>query len=238
LQCRCPTLVAAGLESRVGLLKDPERLKPELEEVADQERAVMHGDPEREIKGWLEKLAEAGQERRGYLRLVAKQRITDDELDEVLVEPEDTCKAAERATSSQKPPRGAGVQPQRAKDTILKSYARITPEALDNLTPEERRGVYHTLRLKVTVHPDGTLDVTRALRDCFAPENQDGGCCLRAGSGRALRNGSGSYVRQGCTSAASGSAARGPRPTRRSAGCSAPNPSVTEAVDPARPELG
>ena len=52
---------AAALEEAVwalvsSLLKDPERLRAGLENLIDQERAGMRGDPERETSAWLEKL--------------------------------------------------------------------------------------------------------------------------------------------------------------------------------------
>ena len=56
----------------------------------------MRGHPEQEAKAWLEKLSEIDQERRGYLCLAAKGRITDEELDEALTELEETREAAER----------------------------------------------------------------------------------------------------------------------------------------------
>jgi hypothetical protein len=39
------------------------------------------------MNAWLEELAEVEQERRGYLRLAAKGRMTDAELDRALGEP-------------------------------------------------------------------------------------------------------------------------------------------------------
>ena len=79
-----------------GLLKEPERLRAGLERLIEQERAAMRGDPEQEAKAWLEKPSEIDQERRGYLCLAAKGRITDEELDEALTELEETREAAER----------------------------------------------------------------------------------------------------------------------------------------------
>ncbi len=91
---------AEEVETRVwdlvsGLLKDPERLRTGFEEMIEAERAGMGGAPEREIKIWSERPAEADQERRGYLRLVAKGHMSDVELDEALAEIEDTRKTAE-----------------------------------------------------------------------------------------------------------------------------------------------
>lgn len=91
---------AEEVEARVwdlisGLLKDPERLRAGLEAMIEAERGALRGDPTREIKAWLERLAEAEQERRGYLRLAAKGHMSDEELDETLLEIEETRKTAE-----------------------------------------------------------------------------------------------------------------------------------------------
>jgi hypothetical protein len=48
-------------------------------------------------------------------------------------------------------------QLERDRDALLESYAKMTPEALDALTPEERRQVYGMLRLRVEVAADGTM---------------------------------------------------------------------------------
>jgi len=52
------------------------------------EKRGAHGDPKRQAKAWLDKLAEAEAEteRRDYLRLAARGSITDRELDEALAE--------------------------------------------------------------------------------------------------------------------------------------------------------
>lgn len=144
----------------------------------EQERAAMRGDPEKEIKAWSDKLTEVDQERRGYLRQNARGVLSDEELDEVLADLEETRKTAERALQALRSRQEMLAQLERDKDAILESYARMTPEALDNLTPEERRSVYHMLRLKVNANPDGSLEVTGVLRDCFASENQRQGIVL------------------------------------------------------------
>jgi hypothetical protein len=49
---------------------------------------------------------------------------------------------------------------ERDKDALLEVYAKMTPEALDSLTPEERHRVYGMLGLKATITMDGTLEVS------------------------------------------------------------------------------
>ncbi len=169
---------AEEVEARVwdlisGLLKDPERLRAGLEAMIEAERAALRGDPAREIKAWSEKLAEIDQERRGYLRLAAKGHMSDEELDDALAELENTRKTAEEELRALRSRQEALKHLESDKEALLRSYGAMTPDALDALTSEERHQVYKMLRLKVMVHLDSALEVSGALSDCFASENQD-----------------------------------------------------------------
>jgi CRISPR-associated endonuclease/helicase Cas3 len=62
---------------------------------------------------------------------------------------------------------------ERDKDALLEYYARMTPAALDALSPEERHQVYKMLRLAVEISPDGSLDCSGVLEDSFVSENED-----------------------------------------------------------------
>jgi hypothetical protein len=83
-----------GFVSRI--MKDPGRILLGMNALTEQRRSEMRGDPEREARAWLERLGEGEQERRGYLRLAAKGRMSDAELDGVLAELEETRQTAER----------------------------------------------------------------------------------------------------------------------------------------------
>ena len=89
----------------------------------------------------MEKLAELEQERRGYLRLAAKDRMTDAELDGALGELEETREAAEREIAALRGRKEALGALARDRDALLDHYAQMVPEALDALTPEERQQV-------------------------------------------------------------------------------------------------
>jgi hypothetical protein len=133
------------------LLKDPGRLKAGLDEMIEQERAGLRGDPDQEAKTWLEKLSEVDQERRGYLRLAAKGVLADEELDEALAELEETRETAERELRAISARWETLEKLERDKEALLGHYARMTPDALDALEPEERHQVYKMLRLTVEV---------------------------------------------------------------------------------------
>jgi hypothetical protein len=52
---------------------------------------------------------------------------------------------------------------ERDRDLILESYAALVPEALDALSPEERRKVYVILNLIVEPLADGSLQKSGAF---------------------------------------------------------------------------
>ena len=127
---------ADQVESRVWdlisrLLKNPERLKAGLNEMIEQERAGLRGDPDQEAKSWIERLTEVDQERRGYLRLAAKDRLADEELDDLLAELEDARETAEKKLRAVRARREVLENLERDRDALLESYASMTPAALD-----------------------------------------------------------------------------------------------------------
>lgn len=49
---------------------------------------------------------------------------------------------------------------ERDKDAVLETYARMAPEAIGALTPDERHQFYKMLKLRVTAYPDSSLEVS------------------------------------------------------------------------------
>lgn len=142
---------------------DPEQLRADLERMVELERARLRGDPHQETKVWLEKLAEVDRERRGYHRLAAKGRMTDEELGKVLAELDKTRETAERELAAMRGHQEHLEALERDKHAFLESYAGMAPEALESLTPEERYQVYKLLKVRVVAHANGALEVSGAL---------------------------------------------------------------------------
>jgi hypothetical protein len=71
-----------------------------------------------------------------------------------------TRQTAERELAALQSRREASEQLELDKEAMLEHYARIAPEALDSLTPEERHRLYKMLRLEVLVRPDSSLEVS------------------------------------------------------------------------------
>ena len=146
-----------------GLFGDPGRLRTDLERMIEMERTAMRGDPDREAKAWHSKLAEADRKRSGYLDLAAEGIMGRDELMEKLSSLEEVRKRAEEELEALRSRRERLEGLERDKDTLLESYAEMTPGALDSLTPEERHHVYGMLGLRATIKMDGTLEVSGAF---------------------------------------------------------------------------
>ena len=156
------------------LLKDPERLRAGLDEMIEQERAGMRGDPDQEAASWLDKLSEVDQERRGYLRFAAKGHMTDEELDEALAELEETRVTAEEELATIRGRKEILEKLEQDRDALLESYAQMTPEGLDALTPEQRRQVYGMLQLRIEVAADGTMEAQGILSENVCVQHEDG----------------------------------------------------------------
>jgi DNA invertase Pin-like site-specific DNA recombinase len=117
------------------------------------------GDPEREAKGWLDKLAEVDCKRSGFQEMAAEGLIAFDELRAKLAALDATRVTAERELEAIKGRREHLEKLERYKESLLETYAALTPEALESLTPEERQKLYKMLKLKAVINLDGSIEV-------------------------------------------------------------------------------
>lgn len=146
------------------LLKDPARLKLGLEKRVEEERLKgTRDDPDREAKAWLDKLTEVENERRGYLRLVAKGHMRDEELDRALAELEEISAVAERELKTLENRRKRIERLEHDKKALLASLEGAVPEALDRLPSESRNRICRMLSLKVEALPGEPLKLSGAF---------------------------------------------------------------------------
>jgi hypothetical protein len=142
-----------------GLLKDPQTLRVGLEEMMARERRGLRGDPDAQAKTWLSKIAEADRMRAGYQELAAKGLMTFEELGEKLTQLDADKATAEQELAGLRKRRETVEGLERDKDTLLKSLADMTPEALDELAPEERHRIYKMMKLRASALLDGGVEV-------------------------------------------------------------------------------
>jgi site-specific DNA recombinase len=143
-----------------GLLKEPERVREGLEQLIEEERRGMRGDPAQEQAPWLRKLAEVDQRRASFQDMAAEGLITFDELRTKLAALEETRQLARRELDVLHDQRERLRDLERDKKALLEHYAAMVPEGLDALSPEVRHRVYKMLGLKVAVQPNGVLEVS------------------------------------------------------------------------------
>jgi len=114
----------------------------------------VRGDPKREERGWLEKLMDVDLKRSGSQDLAAEGLITLDELRATLAVLEETRETAHRDLAALSERRERIETLERDANTLLESYAVMTPESLGALVAEERHRIYRMLRLRIQAHPD------------------------------------------------------------------------------------
>jgi site-specific DNA recombinase len=165
---RADNLEPAVWELVSGLLKEPERIREGLEQVIEEERQGLHGNPVQEQAVWLQKLAEVDQRRANFQDMAAEGLITFDELRTKLAALEETKQLARRELDGLQDKRERLQELERDKTALLEHYAGMVPDGLDELSPEERHRVYKMLGLKVTVQPSGVLEVSGTFEEGLA----------------------------------------------------------------------
>jgi site-specific DNA recombinase len=145
------------------VLGEPERLRRGLQRMLEKEREASAIDHEGEAHLWQEKLSEIGRKRANFQELAADGLMTREELRSKLDNLELARDAAERELrlARERSERLSALE-QDAED-LLEAYEERCVEALEELSPEERREVYRLLDLTVEAHPDGRLEAAWAL---------------------------------------------------------------------------
>ena len=112
---------------------------------------------------WAQKAAECARLRGAYQDQQAAGLMSLAELGSKLEELESTRRMAEAEITALAAQEGRVEELKRDRDALLEFYAGAVPEALDSLDGEERSKVYRMLRLEITPHEDGILDVRGIL---------------------------------------------------------------------------
>ena len=144
------------------LMRDPEQVRRGMEHLIEQERTSRARDPEHEAEVWAQKIAECHQRRSAYQDQQATGLMTLEELGYKLKELDNARRAAERELAALKDHRRRVEEIENDRDALLEDMAAMVPEALDDLTGEEKNRVYRMLRLEVTPTAAG-YDVSGAL---------------------------------------------------------------------------
>src|SRR5829696_4666738 len=144
-------------------LEEPERLRADLNRKIELERSGARGEPEREMKVWAEKLAEADAKRVRFQHAYAEGIIGLDDLKARLAELDDSRTTAEQEIAILEGHLEHIRSLEEDRDAVLADLEAMAPETLNCLDAEERHRVYKMLRLRVRLWPDRSLEITGAF---------------------------------------------------------------------------
>ena len=137
-------------------LLDPDQLRADLDAAIKLEREHgMQGDPEREARAWLDKIAEVDRQRSRAQDLAVEGLLSHDELRAKLAVLDETRETARRELDLLEGRREKLAELETGRDALLDHLESVAPEQLGALTPEERHQVYKVLGLQVIAREDG-----------------------------------------------------------------------------------
>ena len=140
------------------VLTDPARLTAGLEKMHENEARSSGGaSPDEEEGSWLKRISEVERKEERLLDLRLEGDITTQQFrarSAALHEGKEAATTGLRAARSR---RSLREDFERDKEVLLEYHARLVPEGLDGLTPEQRRSLYRMMRLRVLAASDGGL---------------------------------------------------------------------------------
>ena len=158
--CTQKSLVAIDAEATVWsfiseVLQDPKKISAGMETLIEQERATGPPDTAKEAKAWQQKIAECVHKRSAYQDQQAAGLTTLEELGSRLQEVDDARRLAQAELEALTRRQEHIQELEKDREGLLKSMAEIVPDALEDLTPQERNKIYRMLRLEVAPFEEG-----------------------------------------------------------------------------------
>ncbi len=166
--CEQKSLPALEVEAQVwelvsSLLKAPDRIRAGMNRLIEEERTRGRaGDPDREARALADSMAESDRLRAAYQDQQAAGYMTLTELGAKLRELDATRRLAQAELDHLLAHKERVEELEQDRDVLLESYAESVPDALDDLSGEEKNRLYGMLRLEVTPASEG-LEVSGAF---------------------------------------------------------------------------
>ena len=136
------------------ILTNPHRLTRGLEKMLENERQPSAGEDE---ASWLKRIAEIDLKQERLLDLHLDGDITTEQFRAKRAELEEARGAAESQLEAARSHLARLDDIERSKDTLVSHYASLVPQALTELSPEEKNQIYKMMRFHVLAQRDGTL---------------------------------------------------------------------------------
>ena len=145
------------------ILKNPQRLRSGLDEMLNRERALASRGPDEEEEVWLKKLSELETQEERLLDLYLEGKLETDRYGARVSQLKQARKTVKEELGRIRDRASHIERLEQDRDALLNHFSRITPDALDNLEPEERNRVYKMLNLTVLAHANDNFEVTWVL---------------------------------------------------------------------------
>jgi hypothetical protein len=153
------TIRADKAETRVWefvseILTNPHRLAQGLEKMLENERQPSAAEDE---APWLKRVAEIDLKQERLLDLHLGGDITTEQFRTKGAKLEEARAAAEGQLEAARSRLARLKDIERSKEELITHYASLVPQALDQLSSEEKNRIYKMMHLQVLAQRDGTL---------------------------------------------------------------------------------
>ena len=136
------------------ILADPHRLAQGLEKMLENERQPSVGE---DGASWLRRIAEIGLKQERLLDLHLGGDITTEQFRAKSAELEEARAAAEGQLEAARSRLVRLKDIERSKEALISHYASFVPQALSELSSEEKNQIYKMMHLQILAQRDGTL---------------------------------------------------------------------------------
>ena len=131
----------------------------------ESEKELLSTRPQEQIGRWAEQIERASIKRSRYQDQEAEGLMTREELGTKLAELDEAIGMAEGEIEKLRSHEERIRTMEEAGEELIERYAKLIPEELQNLSPAEKRRIYQTLQISISVPQDGEIKIKPPFPD-------------------------------------------------------------------------
>jgi hypothetical protein len=152
-------------ETVSSILMHPNLLRRGLKKMIESEKELLSTRPQEQIGRWAEQIERASIKRSRYQDQEAEGLMTREELRTKLAELDEAIGMAEGEIEKLRSHEERIRTMEEAGEELIERYAKLIPEELQNLSPAEKRRIYQTLQVSISVPQDGEIKIKLPFPD-------------------------------------------------------------------------
>ena len=152
-------------ETVSSILMHPNLLRRGLKKMIESEKELLSTRPQEQIGRWAEQIERASIKRSRYQDQEAEGLMTREELGTKLAELDEAIGMAEGEIENLRSHEERIRTMEEAGEELIERYAKLIPEELQNLSPAEKRRIYQTLQISISVPQDGEIKIKLPFPD-------------------------------------------------------------------------